>query len=254
MNIHTYRLNSFVGNNTLGNPAGVSIVDFWPSDQELLHSAATNGTPETAFLARHDNRWHIRWFTNTCEIDLCGHATLAAGHVLFHIRHEPGDSIQLHSGVGSLAVSLNRNNGQVILDFPSRPGEPITAPELLYQALNIRPQAVWGGVDYMAVFADQSQILAVRPDMNLLRQLDRRGLIITAPGTDCDFVSRFFLPKAGIDEDHVTGSAHCQLTPYWQQITGKNSLLARQLSSRGGELFCQLNNDRVLIAGLVRED
>ncbi len=254
MNIYTYRLNSFVGNKALGNPAGVSIVDFWPSDQELLHSAATNGTPETAFLARHNDIWYIRWFTNTCEIDLCGHATLAAGHVLFNVLNEPGESIRLHSGVGQLAVSHNRSNGQIILDFPSRPGELITAPELLSEALNIKPLAVWGGVDYMAVYSDQKQILAVQPDMTLLRQLDRRGLIITSPGIDCDFVSRFFLPKAGIDEDYVTGSAHCQLTPYWQQITGKNNLLARQLSSRGGELFCQLKDDRVLLAGLVTQN
>ncbi len=249
--MQTYKLNSFTGKNCSGNPAAVCIVNAWPSDIIMQKIATDNMMPETAFLTKINSQWHIRWFTCTGEIDLCGHATLAAGYVLFYILNQSNSPIELLSGCGPVSVASDAAKGFITLDFPGRPGNLTDCPDLLCQALSITPSAVHAGVDYMAVYQNQQQIQDISPNINLLRKLDRRGLIITAPGNDCDFVSRFFIPKFGIDEDHVTGSAHCQLTPYWHKITGKDRLHAKQLSTRGGELFCQLCDSRVLISGNV---
>ena len=248
----SYIIESFVSDKFSGNPAGVCILQQWLPDDELLKIARDNGMPETALLCPNGESWQIRWFTPVCEVDLCGHATLAAGFVLFNDFDVKQDIIQLHSGVGPLSIARDGQN--IILDFPARPGQPLAdIPQNLIDAISTMPQELYKGVDLMAVLDSTDQLLSVEPDFSIIRQLDCRGLIITAPGIEADFVSRFFAPQIGINEDHVTGSAHCQLTPYWANKLGKAKLLAHQLSSRGGELICELSGDRVLIAGKCRK-
>ena len=251
MDNSSYIVDAFISDSFLGNPAGVCILPQWMPDDELLKIARDNGSPETALLVSQGKNWQIRWFTPVCEVDLCGHATLAAGFVLFDIVGLKQDVVRLDSGVGELTIA--RDGDYLILDFPARRGKPVKPSRLLLDALKIDPVEVYAGVDMMAVLESKEQVLAVNPDMQLVSQLDGRGLIITAPGDDADFVSRFFAPKIGIDEDHVTGSAHCQLTPYWAVRLGKNKLTAHQLSPRGGELVCELKDDRVLLAGKCRK-
>jgi len=181
------------------------------------------------------------------EMDLCGHATLAAAFVLFTEQKFPADIIRFHSRSGVLQVS--RTSEILRLDFPSRPPQPCAMPEALAQGLGHRPAHVFKSRDFLAVFDSVDAVRAFRPDFAVLKTLDCLGIIATAPGDDCDFVSRFFAPAAGVDEDPVTGSAHCTLIPYWAARLGKNKLFARQLSRRGGELFCDLAGDHVHIGG-----
>jgi predicted PhzF superfamily epimerase YddE/YHI9 len=183
-------------------------------------------------------------------MDLCGHATLAAAFVLFAERQLPGDTVCFHSRSGSLKVS---RKGEVLtLDFPSRPATPCDPPETLLRGLGAKPVELLKARDYLAVFADETEVRALKPDFGLLKTLDCLGIIATAPGHDCDFVSRFFAPGAGVDEDPVTGSAHCTLIPFWAARLGKTKLFARQISPRGGELFCDLSAERVGIGGHAR--
>ncbi len=251
MNKKSYIIDAFVNDRFSGNPAGVCVLDQWLPDDELQEIARDNGMPETSMLVPQGECWQIRWYTPVCEVDLCGHATLAAGFVLFNILGIQNGQVKLKSGAGDLTIALD--DDYLILDFPARPGKPTKASRLLLDAIKTDPVEVIAGVDIMAVLGTQQQVLAFVPDFDRIRQLDRRGLIITAPGDEADFVSRFFAPNIGIDEDHVTGSAHCQLAPYWAEIMGKNKLLAHQLSPRGGELICELIDDRVFIAGKCRK-
>lgn len=190
-----------------------------------------NNLSETAFFVPSEMGFHLRWFTPAAEVDLCGHATLATAHVLFSILGYSGKKITFQTKSGALVVESN--NGLLTMDFPARPPEVKPIPDTLVIGLGRSPLEVWAGKDYIAVFEDEDTVRSISPDFAKLQELDLQGVIVTAPGTDVDFVSRFFAPKIGIPEDPVTGAAHCKLTPYWAQRLGKTSFEAKQVSSRG---------------------
>lgn len=247
MKLPYYEVSAFTTNPFGGNPAGVCPLERWLPDSVLQGIAANNNLAETAFTVPRGNDFELRWFTPTVEMDLCGHATLAAASVLFNERGLSGSEVKFHSRSGVLAVS--RSGDLLTLDFPSRPPTPCAAPETLIRGLGAKPREVLKARDYLVVFASEAEVLALKPDFALLKTLDCLGIIVTAAGSDCDFVSRFFAPSAGVDEDPVTGSAHCTLIPYWAARLGKAKLHARQLSARRGELFCEHEADRVRIGG-----
>ena len=230
-----------------GNPAGVCFLSEWLPDAQMQAIAAENNLAETAFVIERNGYFDVRWMTPTVEVDLCGHATLASAHVIFHHLGRTGDRVRFQSRSGELTVA--RVEDRLVLDFPSQPPSSCELPEKLVQGLRAQPRSVWKGPDYLAVFDREQDIKALAPDFDMLAQLDARGTIVTALGDDCDFVSRFFAPQSGIAEDPVTGSTHCALIPYWSKRLGKQTLHARQLSKRGGELFCEDRGERVGIGG-----
>lgn len=248
MTIPYYEVLAFTSRPFAGNPAGVCILHEWLPDQLMQKIAAENNLAETAFVIDRGNFYDIRWMTPTVEMDLCGHATLASAHALFQHLGRPGDSItfQSHSG-GELKV--DRRENRLVLDFPSRPHEPCEAPARLAEGLGAQPREVFKGRDYLAVFENEAEVAALAPAFDIIVELDAHGVIVTAPGNDCDFVSRYFAPRVGVPEDPVTGSAHCALIPYWAKRLGKRELRARQLSQRGGDLFCEDRGARVGIGG-----
>ena len=248
MKLPYYEVSAFTSRAFGGNPAGVCPLNHWLPDAVLQGIAANNNLAETAFTLPRGTGFHLRWFTPEMEMDLCGHATLAAGHILFREHQVAGEWIEFHTRSGLLIVT--RKQGDVLeLDFPSRPATETSAPAALIQGLGAKPEAVFKARDFLTVFKSEAEVRALKPDFAVLNSLDCLGIIATAPGTDCDFVSRFFAPAAGVNEDPVTGSAHCTLIPYWAQRLGKKKLFARQISARGGELFCELAGDRVKIGG-----
>lgn len=230
-----------------GNPAGVCPLDEWIDDQLMQKIAAENRVSETAFFVPEGGGYRLRWFTPVAEVDLCGHATLAAAYVLFHHLGYEEDLVVFNSASGELPVQ--RLGRAMVMSFPARPAEKVDAPEALVAGLRCRTDEAYRARDYMVVLDNEDEVLAVDPDFDELRKLDCTGIIVTAPGSDVDFVSRFFAPAVGVDEDPVTGSAHCTLAPYWGDRLGKDDLSARQISARGGELACKLVKDRVHIAG-----
>ena len=244
-----YQVDAFTDTVFGGNPAAVCVLDEWLSDDLMQRIAEENNLSETAFVVKEESAYAIRWFTPTVEVDLCGHATLASAHILFLYYRFPAQVIEFRSrNRGNLYVK--KKDDKLTLDFPVDEIEKIEAPQSLVQAFTIEPEEVYKGkTDYMLVFRDQDQIESARPNMELLKEAGVRGIIITAPGKKADFVSRFFGPGSGVDEDPVTGSAHTTLTPYWANRLGKKSLKARQLSKRGGKLSCSLKEDRVKITG-----
>lgn len=247
MKIPYYEIAAFTSKPFAGNPAGVCLLPAWLSDATLRNIAAENNLAETAFLVPRGGDYDLRWFTPAVEIDLCGHATLASAFVLFTEAGFNGDAIRFHSKSGLLEVS---QAGQALeLDFPSRPPQPCARPDPLVRGLGKTPVHVLKSRDYLAVFESEAEVRGLKPDFTTLATLDALGIIVTAPGGDCDFVSRFFAPGAGVPEDPVTGSAHCTLIPYWAGRLGQTRLFARQVSSRGGELFCQQVGERVRIGG-----
>jgi PhzF family phenazine biosynthesis protein len=247
MNLPYYEVSAFTMNPFGGNPAGVCPMDSWLPDSVLQNIAANNNLAETAFVVPRGDNFDLRWFTTTIEMDLCGHATLAAAAVLFNERGLKGSNVRFHSRSGLLSVA--RDGDRLTLDFPSRPPTITAAPEALIRGLGAKPHSVLKARDYLGTFETEAEIRALNPDFAVLKGLDCMGIIVTAPGTDCDFVSRFFAPGAGVNEDPVTGSAHCTLIPYWAERLGKTKLFARQVSARGGELLCELVGDRVHIGG-----
>ena len=194
-----------------------------------------------------DKGFELRWFTPAAEVDLCGHATLAAAHVLYTELGHSADAISFATRSGELSVS--REGDWYVLDFPAIVPRPCAAPAGLVEALGRQPMEVLAADDLLAVFASEAEVRALEPDQALLARLECRGVIATAPGEQHDFVSRFFAPRVGVPEDPVTGSAHCKLVPYWAQRLGKNRMNARQVSRRGGELRLALRGDRVQMAG-----
>lgn len=246
MRIPLYQIDAFTGRVFSGNPAAVCPLDSWLDDATMLNIAAENNLSETAFFVREGDIFHLRWFTPLVEIDLCGHATLGSAFVLFNLMHYHGDRIEFRTQSGPLWVY--RRGHHLVMDFPSR--EPIACdvPPNLIKALGIEPVEVLKSRDYFCVFESEEQIRAIDPDMNLLLTLDA-DVLITARGSQADFVSRYFAPLAGIPEDPATGSTHCNLIPYWAEALGKQELYAQQLSKRGGEIFCEMHGDRVRIAG-----
>lgn len=249
MKIKLYQVDAFSHELFKGNPAAVCVLQEWLPEQTMQNIAAENNLAETAFVVAASQGYKIRWFTPTVEVDLCGHATLAAAHVLFRHYGHPHNPLQLHSPrSGALAV---QDSGYALtLDFPVDVLQQVQQPEHLADAMGQAPQEVWKGrTDYLLRYSTQEEVAQLQPDFRKLAQLPGRGIIATAPGRDVDFVSRFFGPQVGIDEDPVTGSAHTSLTPYWSSQTGKQTFSALQLSKRGGELRCELSGERVRITG-----
>jgi PhzF family phenazine biosynthesis protein len=242
-----FHVDAFASRVFSGNPAGVCLLDTWLDDAVLQSIAAENNLPETAFLVRLDDGYELRWFTPEVEVDLCGHATLASGHVIFEFVDRNPLRVEFMSKSGRLSVE--RKSNLLYLDFPSRMPEPCKPPERLTAILGASPSEVLGSRDLMVVFDDEEVVRALRPDLAALVGIGWFALIVTAPGKRSDFVSRFFAPGAGIPEDPVTGSAHCSLVPYWAKRLGKQDLHAFQVSRRGGELFCSDRGPRVLIGG-----
>lgn len=246
MKVPLFHVDAFAAQPFAGNPAAVCVLERWLPDATLLAIAAELNLSETAFVVPEGGRFHLRWFTPVAEMDLCGHATLATAHVLMETTGRR-DPLRFRSMSGELGVRAE--GARLALDFPSRPGSACEVPDALVRGLGARPQEVLAARDYLCVLESEAAVRALEPDFAALATLERTGIIATAPGTDCDFVSRFFCPKDGIPEDPVTGSAHCTLVPYWSKRLGKTSLHARQVSARGGELFCENRGARVSIAG-----
>jgi PhzF family phenazine biosynthesis protein len=248
MTIPYYEVLAFTKQHFAGNPAGVCVLEGeWLPDGLMQSIAAENNLPETAFIIDRGDYLDVRWMTPTVEVDLCGHATLASAHVLLNHRDRKGDAIRFQSRSGELQV--DRKDNRLVLDFPSQPASKCNPPKKLTEALHAQPLEILKGCDYLAVFEREEDVAAIKPDFELLAQLGMRGVIATAPGKECDFISRFFAPAAGIPEDPVTGSTHCALIPYWSKRLGKRELHARQISKRGGELFCEDRGERVGIGG-----
>jgi len=242
-----FEVHSFTQKLFHGNPAGVCPLDRWIDDDSMQRIAAENNLSETAFFVPKEDHYELRWFTPTVEVDLCGHATLATSYVLFdHLGYE-GDAIVFQTKSGELTVW--KDNDFMVMDFPSRPAEPTDIPEHLMSGLGCDVDQIFRGRDYLVVVENEEEVRDLRPDFPELEKVDCEGVIVTAPGNEVDFVSRFFAPRMGIAEDPVTGSAHSTLTPYWAERLGKSQLRAKQISERGGDLWCRQSEDRVQIAG-----
>ncbi len=247
MMISYYEVLAFTSRHFAGNPAGVCVLTEWLPNELMQSIAAENNLPETAFIIHRKDYFDLRWLTPTVEVDLCGHATLASAHVIFNYLGRERDMVRFQSRSGELKV--DRNASCLVLDFPAQPASECEAPEKLAEGLGAQPSSVLKGRDYFAVFDREDYVAAINPTFEILTQLDAQGVIVTAPGNDCDFVSRYFAPAAGIPEDPATGSTHCALIPYWSKRLGRRELHARQISKRGGELFCEDRGDRVGIGG-----
>ncbi len=247
MKLKQYQVDAFAERVFEGNPAAVCPLERWLDDGLLQAIANENNLSETAFFVPSEEGFQLRWFTPVAEVELCGHATLASAHVLFDILGHSGKQITFQTRSGALVVESK--GGLLAMDFPAQPPVATPIPDALVAGLGRVPQEVWAANDYMAIFEDEDAVRAIAPDFAKLQALDLRGVIVTAPGTDVDFVSRFFAPKIGVPEDPVTGSAHCELTPYWARRLGKTRFEARQVSPRGGRLSCQLQGRRVILSG-----
>jgi len=248
MELRLYQVDAFTDRLFGGNPAAVCPLESWLPDEVMQQIAAENNLAETAFYVRGDRGLHIRWFTPTVEVDLCGHATLASAHVAFHYDGVAGDVVEFASKSGPLKVK--REGELLVLDFPADRVEPVAVPQLLIDALGREPIETYKGkTDYLVVYGVEEHVAGLQPDLADLAMVPARGIIVTAPGRSVDFVSRFFAPQVGVPEDPVTGSAHTTLTPYWSARLGKCELTAMQLSKRQGHLRCRQVGNRVEIAG-----
>ncbi len=250
MYLPVFHVDAFTAKPFGGNPAAVCPLPDWLDDDLLRAVAAENNLSETAYLVPRGDQYDLRWFTPRCEAKLCGHATLASGLVILQILAPGSNSVGFQTRFsGKLTVS--RDGDLMAMDFPAKvPWACANPPAALLDGLGIAPSSVMQiEDDYFAVYEDAETIKRIRPDFRLLEKLHPAGVAITAPGEDSDFVSRFFAPSYGIPEDPVTGSTHCSLGPYWGERLGKTSLHARQVSQRGGELWCELKGDRVIIKG-----
>jgi predicted PhzF superfamily epimerase YddE/YHI9 len=244
-----YQVDAFTDSLFGGNPAAVCPLEAWLPDATMQAIAAENNLAETAFFVRDGSDYALRWFTPTVEVDLCGHATLASGHIVFSFLEPERESVSFRTlKAGTLAVS--RRADMLVMDFPARPAVPAEAPPGLFAALGGKPREVLRARDHLIVYGSAAEVAALDPDFAALAEMDCWAAIATAPGDNgIDFVSRFFAPAQGVPEDPVTGSSHCTLVPYWAKRLGKTELNARQLSRRGGALTCALMGDRVSIAG-----
>ena len=245
MKISYFQVNSFTRELTGGNPAGVCLLDTWPEDVRLQAIAASHLLPETAFHLPGEPK--LRWFTPTTEVDLCGHATLATAHVLFRHRGVTESAITFESRSGELVVT--RAGDAYEMDFPAKHAETVRPPAGLTSALGAAPNEVLDGDFLMCVLQNEEAVRELMVAPRELALLHEHAVMVTAPGDEVDFVSRFFAPNMGIIEDHATGSAHCMLAPYWADRLGKKALKAKQLSSRGGEIECEVMENRVLLRG-----
>jgi len=252
MKLPIYQIDAFASAVFAGNPAALCPLERWLPDATMQSIAAENNLAETAFFVPRadgtgDRDYDLRWFTPAAEVDLCGHATLASGHLVFTTLEPGRESVTFHTRSGPLTV--RREGGLLAMDFPSRPAVRCDPPPGLAEALGKSPAEVWQARDIMVVFESEHAVRGLTPSFDRIRALKVFGVIATAPGSEVDFVSRFFAPLMGIPEDPVTGSAHCTLVPYWAKRLGKPRLTARQVSARGGDLLCEDRGERVSIAG-----
>lgn len=251
MKLPLFQVDAFAGRLFAGNPAAVVILPEWLPAETLQAIAAENNLAETAFVVPRGERFGLRWFTPAVEIDLCGHATLASAHVLLRCGYAPGREVIFDYQGGELRVA--QKGELLVMDFPARPALPIPHDPAIGAALGAAPSEVFKSRDLMAVFESRDAVAKLAPDFAALAALDAMAVIATAPGGDCDYVSRFFAPRVGIAEDPATGSAQCTLVPYWSKRLGKRELHSLQLSRRVGEFFCEDRGPRVAIAGRVFE-
>ncbi|WP_286788891.1 MULTISPECIES: PhzF family phenazine biosynthesis protein [unclassified Pseudomonas] len=249
MELSIYQVDAFSDRPFGGNPAAVCPLKHWLPEATLQSIAAENNLSETAFTVPKGEAFELRWFTPKVEVDLCGHATLAAAWVLFDILKEPQQQLCFLTRSGELRVT--RIEGRLAMDFPAKRPQPMPAPHGLIEALSLSNiEALYRTDDFIVVVKDEAQIASLKPDFNALALFDIRGVAVTAPGSQYDFVSRWFGPRVGVNEDPVTGSAHTSLAPYWSTRLGKRLLTAEQGGVRKGQLLCEvLENDRVIISG-----
>ncbi|HVF47768.1 MAG TPA: PhzF family phenazine biosynthesis protein [Pyrinomonadaceae bacterium] len=247
MKLDIYQVDAFSSKPFAGNPAAVVPLDAWLPAETMLAIAAENNLAETAFFVQSPDGFDLKWFTPAVEIDLCGHATLASAFVLYELLGYSEPALKFRTRSGDLSVTPE--GGRYVLNFPSRPAVKTDAPAGLIEAIGVAPAEISKARDYLLVYESEADIRAIKPDLFALSNVDAHAVIVTAQGETADFVSRFFAPSVGVPEDPVTGSAHCTLIPYWAERLGKNELFARQVSARGGELYCELAGDRVKIGG-----
>lgn len=243
-----YQIDAFTDQVFSGNPAAICPLDEWLPDDVMQKVASENNLSETAYFKQTgDATFDLRWFTPTAEVDLCGHATLASSYLIFEKLNTGIDAIAFQTKSGLLQIE--RKGDLIEMSFPSRPGQTMELPGGFQDAHGCLPTTFLRASKNLAIFETESMIAEFRPDLAYIKGLGGDGLIISAPGNTCDFVSRYFAPHQGIDEDPVTGSAHCTSVPYWADRLGKSKLHARQISARSGDLFCELDGDRVKMAG-----
>jgi len=247
MKLSIYQIDAFAEKVFEGNPAAVCPLDKWLDNTVLQRIAEENNLSETAFFVPNDHGFDIRWFTPVEEVDLCGHATLAAAHVLFEHMEHSNSEIRFSSRSGELRVKKAETG--LCMDFPASILDVVPAPPLLLEGLGVEPVEVLAAFDYVVVLQDQKELSAINPDLSKWLDIDLRGVVVTAPGEDTDFVSRCFFPKLRVNEDPVTGSAHCELAPYWGKKLNLQSLVGKQLSKRTGLVQCELVGDRVRLTG-----
>lgn len=245
-----YQIDAFTDKVFSGNPAAVCILDRWLDEGLMQRIAMENNLAETAFVVRDGAQYQIRWFTPETEVDLCGHATLASAYVLFQYFDINRGIIEFCSPRSGKLTVEKGPDGYLMMDFPRDETTEIEGLREMVEAIGAVPvKAIKGKTDYLLIYRSQAEIEAMTPNFHLLDQLACRGVIVSAPGDEVDFVSRFFAPQSGIPEDPVTGSAHTTLTPYWAKTLGKTKLTARQLSARGGDLICEDRGQRIKISG-----
>jgi PhzF family phenazine biosynthesis protein len=248
MKFKIYQIDAFAENIFQGNPAAVVPLESWLPEKLMQQIAFENNLSETAFFVPEKEGFHIRWFTPVAEVNLCGHATLATAHVIFNHLNYPGNEILFHSRSGILKTT--KENNLIVLDFPASPATHVEIPEEVAKAFHIQPVDCFKGRDdFMLVFENEEQVKQLKPDFQKLVLAKTRGVICTSTSAKYDFVSRFFAPAVGVNEDPVTGSAHTMLIPYWSEKLGRKELIAKQISARGGILHCKNLGERVAIGG-----
>jgi len=252
MKIPIYQVDAFTDKMFEGNPAAICPLEKWPERNLMQNIAAENNLSETAFFVKSEEGYDMRWFTPTTEVDLCGHGTLAAGHVLFN--HLGFNEKYIRFFTRSGRISVKKEDDMIVMNFPSRIAEPIDAPEDLIEGLNLEtpPVRVLKDMNYLVVLETSEQVKQIKPHYRVLSNINYAGIICTAPGNNHDFVSRYFAPYIGINEDPATGSSHTTLTSYWAKELGKKELIARQVSRRGGTLYCKYLGDRTEIGGKTK--
>lgn len=249
MKLNIYQVDAFTDNIFSGNPAAVCPLEEWLTDDIMQKIAAENNLSETAFYVKKDTEYEIRWFTPTVEVDLCGHATIAAAFVIFQFENTQEETLYFNSPRSGI-LNVSKKEELLTLNFPADTIQPVDLSHEMKACFSIQPQAAFKGkTDYLFIFENEEEIQTLIPDFGLIAKLNARGVIVTAEGSNVDFVSRFFCPQSGINEDPVTGSAHTTLTPYWSQVLNKMELSAVQLSARKGSLLCKNLNERVEISG-----
>lgn len=245
-----YQIDAFTDHVFGGNPAAVCILENWLDSDVMQKIAQENNLAETAFAVKRADSYELRWFTPEVEVDLCGHATLATAFVIFNYYGHSENTIRFHSPRSGELVVDKSVDGLLTLDFPADETIAIRNVSEIDNAIGLTPiKTIKGKTDYLLIYNSQEEVEAITPNFHLLDQLDCRGVIVSAPGKNVDFISRFFAPQCGIPEDPVTGSAHTTLTPYWTNVLGKTKMTAKQLSQRGGDLICEFLGERVKISG-----